>query len=105
MEDILKEIIEIDKTAREIVKDEKEKKINIDEFIESEFKTKKTILDLEYKEEVKRQKEKYTKLFEEKKVEIDISVQNKISEVEKSYNDKEKDIINDIINSIKNVEE
>ena len=105
MEDILKEIIEIDKNAREIVKDEKDKKVNIDDFIESEFRTKKTILDLEYKEEVTKQKQKYTKLSEKEKIEIDKMVQNKISEVEKSYNDKEKDIIKHVINSIKNVEE
>lgn len=105
MEDILKEIIEIDKNSREIVKDEKEKKINIDDFIESEFRTKKAILDLEYKEEVIRQKEKYNKLFEERRTEIDKIVENKILELEKNYTDKEKDIIKHIINSIKNGED
>lgn len=104
MEDILKEIIEIDKEARIVIKDEKEKKNNIDDFIESEFRTKKAVLDLEYKEEVTKQKEKYKKLFEDKKNEIDKQIQNKISELEKSYKEKEKNIIENIINSIKNGE-
>ncbi len=102
MEDILKEIIQIDKNAREIVKDEKEKKLNIDDFVESEFKTQKTILDLEYKEEVIKQKEKYNKLFEQKKIEIDKKVKQKVEEIEKSYKEKEEDIVKYIINSIKN---
>ena len=52
MEDILKEIIEIDKNAREIVKQEKDKKINIDDFIETEFRTKKAILELQNKKKI-----------------------------------------------------
>lgn len=105
MEDILKEIIEIDKDARAIVQVEKEKKQNLDDFIESEFKTKKAILDLEYREEIVKQKEKYNKLFEQKKIEIDNRVKEKIEEVEKNWKAKEKDIIENIVNSIKNGED
>ena len=97
MEDILKEIIEIDKNAREIVKQEKDKKINIDDFIETEFRTKKAILDLEYKEEITKQKENYDKLFQKRKMEIDSQIHLKITEIERSYKNKEKDIIKNII--------
>ena len=101
MEDILKEIIEIDKNAREIVKQEKDKKINIDDFNETEFRTKKAILDLEYKEEITKQKENYDKLFQKRKMEIDSQIHLKITEIERSYKNKEKDIIKNIIDSIK----
>ena len=96
-----KEIIEIDKNAREIVKQEKDKKINIDDFIETEFRTKKAILDLEYKEEITKQKENYDKLFQKRKMEIDSQIHLKITEIERSYKNKEKDIIKNIIDSIK----
>ena len=67
LEDILKELIEIDKNARNIAQDEKNKKENIDKYIEEEYNTKKTVLDLEYKEEIEKVKQNYKQKFEEKK--------------------------------------
>ncbi len=105
MEDILKKIIQIDNNAKDIVKEEKKKQSNIEEFIENEFQMKKIILDLEYKDEIKKQKEKYEKMFEEKKKQIDNKVENKINNLEIEYKEKENKIISEIINSIKNEEE
>lgn len=101
MEEILKQIIQIDKNAREIAKEEKYKKQNLDDFIENEYRTKKSVLDLEYKDEIEIQKNKYNKLLNQKKTEIENKVKKEISNIEVNYNKKENDIIKDIIKSIK----
>lgn len=101
MEEILKQIIQIDKNAREIAKEEKYKKQNLDDFIENEYRTKKSVLDLEYKDEIEKQKNKYNKLLDQKKTEIENKVKKEISNIEVNYNKKENDIIKDIIKSIK----
>jgi formate dehydrogenase maturation protein FdhE len=100
MEEILNKIIEIDNKAKAIVYDEKEKKNNIEEFIESEFNTKKTVLDLEFKDSINKEKEKYDKLLQEKKIESDNLLRSQIEELEKKYRESEEEIIKNILSSI-----
>lgn len=101
MDEIFNKIIEIDEKAKEIVNIEKEKKSNIDEYIESEFGIKKVVLDMEFKEEIENEKRKYNEKFEEIKKNIDNSVQKEISDLEEKYNSNQNEIIKNIIDSIK----
>lgn len=101
MEEIFNKIIEIDKNAKEITNFEKEKKLNMDEFIESEFGIKKVVLDMEFKDEIDLQKRKYDEMFQEKKEQIDENVRNQIEDMQKKYSEREKEIIENIIANIK----
>lgn len=105
MEEIFNKIIEIDEKSKQIVKSEKDKKQNIDEFIESEFNTKKVVLDMEFKEKIETEKSNYVEMFIQKKQEIDAQVKKQIEEVEKDYKNKENEIIRKIVDSVKNEEE
>lgn len=105
MEEIFNKIIEIDEKSKEIVRAEKDKKKNIDEFIENEFNTKKVLLDIEFKENVEKEKKKYEKMFMSKKEEIDNEVQRQIQETEIDYKNRENDIIRKIVDGVKNEEE
>lgn len=98
LEDILKELIEIDKNARNIAQDEKNKKENIDKYIEEEYNTKKTVLDLEYKEEIEKEKQNYKQKFEEKKVIIQENTNKKLDE----YKQKSDLIFNQCVQKIVN---
>lgn len=101
MEELLKKIIEIDNNAKNIVKEEKEKTINIDEFIESEFNTKKVLLDMQYRDELARKASSYKVEAEEKKQEIENKANEEIANIERNYYEHESDFIQNIINSIK----
>lgn len=105
MEEIFNKIIEIDKKAKQIVATEKDKKQNIEEHIESEFNTKKVILDMEFKEQIQLQKRKYEEMFQERKQEIDEKLKTEMKETESTYKEKEDEIIKSIISSIKNEED
>ena len=101
MEEILKKIIEIDDKAKEIAFEEKEKKKTIEEYLQSEVNTAKAILDVEYKSEMKKNKEKYDRLFDEKKNEIDVKINNKKVEIDNFIRYNEDKITERIINKIK----
>lgn len=101
MEEIFNKIIEIDKNAKEITNFEKEKKLNIDEFIESEFGIKKVVLDMQFKDEIELQKRKYDEMFQEKKQQIDVNVKAQIEDIQKNYSERENEIIENIITNIK----
>ena len=101
MEEILKKIVEIDNNAKNIVKEEKEKTINIDEFIESEFNTKKALLDMQYRDEIARKASNYKMEAEEKKRQIEEEANEEIANIERNYHDHENDFLQFIINSIK----
>ena len=105
MKDIINKIIEIDNKAKAVIEREIEKKNNIEDFIDSEFKNKKAELDLEYKKQIKIQQDKFNSMFEEKKNQIDDSVKQEILNIEKNYKQIENKMIEDILNSIKNMEE
>lgn len=105
MEEILKRIIEIDTQAKAIVQEEKTRKLNIDEIIESEYTAKKALLDLEYKDEIKNQINIAQSNLEEKKKEIDKHLDIEIEKIKAEYEEKENEIINEIICSIKKEEE
>ncbi len=96
MEEIFNKIIEIDEKAKGIVNIEKEKKINLEEHIESEFGIKKVVLDMEFKDEVENQKKKYNEKFQEAKEQIDDNVQKEMEELKNIYSIKENEIIRNI---------
>lgn len=104
MEDILKKIIEIDNNAKAIVKEEKNKKLNIGNVIEESFNTTKVVIDLEYKDEINKKKEEKQLQLEEKKREINNNLQLELNKIKNDYNENEKNIIASIVNSIKNEE-
>ena len=85
LEEIFNKIIEIDRNAKEITNIEKEKKLNMDEFIESEFGIKKVVLDMEFKDEIDLQKRKYDEMLDEKKQEINQNVNEEIDKIDKKY--------------------
>lgn len=101
MEEIFNKIIEIDNNAKSITNMEKEKKLNIEEYIESEFGIKKVVLDMEFKDEIELQKRKYDEMFQEKKQEIDEKTKKEIEDVQNIYREKENEIIENIISNIK----
>lgn len=101
MEEIFNKIIEIDRNAKEITNIEKEKKLNMDEFIESEFGIKKVVLDMEFKDEIDLQKRKYDEMLDEKKQEINQNVNEEIYKIDRKYSEKENEIIEKIITDIK----
>lgn len=101
MEEIFNKIIEIDNNAKSITNLEKEKKLNLDEYIESEFGIKKVVIDMEFKDDLEVQKKKYEEMFQEKKKEIDEKTKQEIEDVEKVYKEKESEIIENIITIIK----
>lgn len=101
MEEIFNKIIEIDNNAKSITNMEKEKKLNIEEYIESEFGIKKVVLDMEFKDEIELQKRKYDEMFQEKKQEIDEKTKKEIEDVQTIYREKENEIIENIISNIK----
>lgn len=105
MEEIINKLIEIDNNAKLIVQEEKEKKNNFEDYIEKEFNTKKTIIDLQLKDEIKRQKQKMDNMLEEKKQQIKNEVQGEITRIEKDYNEIEQNLILKILDKIKNWEE
>lgn len=104
MEEILNKIIEIDNNAKAIVNEEKNKKENIEDIIEQEFKTQKTVIDLEYKDEINKKRNEKTAQLEERKREIDDNLQIEIDKIQKSYYENESEIIANILSSIKNKE-
>lgn len=104
MEDVLKKIIEIDNNAKDIINEEKAKKLNIEEIIEQEYKTQKTVIDLEYKNEILKNREEKNAIFEDKKREINNNVQIELERIQNSYYESENNIIEDIVSSIKNEE-
>lgn len=104
MEEIFNKVIEIDEKAKEIVNIEKEKKLNIEEYIESEFGIKKVVLDMEFKDEVEKQKKIYNEKFQEVKKQIDDNVQKEMEELKNTYKLKENEIIRNIIDTIKKEE-
>lgn len=104
MDEIFNKIIEIDEKAKEIINSEKEKKANIDEYIESEFGIKKVVLDMEFKDEIEDEKRKYNEKFEKIKKDIDNSVQKEINDLEQKYNLNQSEIVKNIIDSIKKEE-
>lgn len=101
MEEIFNKIIEIDNNAKAITNLEKEKKQNIEEYIENQFGIKKVVLDMEFKDNIENEKKKYDNIFQEKKNEIDNKIKQEIEETEKIYKEKENEIIENIINIIK----
>lgn len=101
LEEIFNKIIEIDRNAKEITNIEKEKKLNMDEFIESEFGIKKVVLDMEFKDEIDLQKRKYDEMLDEKKQEINQNVNEEIDKIDRKYSEKENEIIEKIITDIK----
>ena len=105
MQEIINKIIEIDNNAKSIIKQEKEKRDNFEDFVNSQFNTKKASLDLEYKDEINKKRQEYDNLFAQKKQSIENSVKEEISNIEKNYREIEEKIIIDIVNKIKNGEE
>lgn len=105
MEEIFNKIIDIDKKAKDIVESEKNRKINIEEYIEKEFTAQKALLDAEFKNEIDQKKKMYDNNFEEVKQKINSNSQKEIEEIEKIYREQENDIIQNIINSIKKEED
>lgn len=104
MEEIIKKIIEIDNNAKAIVKDENNKKINIEEAIEEEFNTQKVVIDLEYKDEINKKKNERIELLESKKREINENLKLEIDKIQNFYNENSERIVASIVNSIKNEE-
>lgn len=102
LDEILKEIIEIDKNAKNIIKEEMEKKLDIDNYIEAEYRTKKSVLDLEYKEEIEKQKQKYNQKYNEESLKAENEANREIKELEDIYNQRKNNIITSIIASIEN---
>ena len=105
MQEIINKIIEIDNNAKSIIKQEKEKKDNFEDFVNSQFNTKKAILDLEYKDEINKKQQEYSDMLAQKKENIINDVKQEISEIEKNYRQVEQNLIEDIVNRIKNGEE
>ena len=101
MEEIIKRIIEIDNKAKAISANEKERKAKIDECIESEFNTEKVLLNMQYKDEIGKQSEKYNALFEEKKREIDNKTNMELAYINNNFRLNKDKITRQIINSIK----
>ena len=101
LEEIIKRIIEIDNKAKELTEEEKSKKQNIEDVLQSEFNTGKAILDVDYKEEMQKKSEYFEELFEDKKKEIDENISNKKLELDNYYRYNEKSIIEKIINKVK----
>ncbi len=101
LEEILKRIIEIDNKAKEITNEEKEKKAEIDNILQSEVNTGKAILDVEYKDEIKKIIDKLDRLFDEKKKEIDVKVNNQKIEIDNYFRYNEDKIISEILDNIK----
>lgn len=104
MEEILNKIIEIDKNAKAIVKEENERKLNIEEVIEKEFDTAKVVLDLEFKDEITKRKDEKKFQLEQEKAKIDSKLQTQIDKLKNEYIGKEKQIVENIVNSIKSGE-
>lgn len=104
MEEIIKKIIEIDNNAKAIIKDESNKKQNIDEAIEEEFNTQKAVIDLEYKDEINKKKNEKNALFENKKNEINENLKLEINKIQNFYNENSEKIIASVVESIKNEE-
>lgn len=104
MEEILNKIIEIDKNAKAIVKEENERKLNIEEVIEKEFDTAKVVLDLEFKDEITKRKDEKNSQLEQEKAKIDSKLQTQIDKLKNEYIGKEKQIVENIVNSIKSGE-
>ena len=102
LEEILKRIIEIDNKAKEIAREEKEKKENIENILQSEVNTRKAILSTQYKEEMESKNRIYDELFEEKKREIDIDINNKKLEIDNFIRYNEDKIIKNIVTKIEN---
>ncbi len=105
MEDILNKIIEIDKKARDVIDNEKDKKQNMEEYVENEFKIKKEIIEKEYKERLNKEKDKYNNMFETRKSELDEQLRSEVEKLTNSYKEKESQVIQDIIASIISEEE
>ena len=101
MEEIINKLIDIDNNAKLIIREELKKKNNFEEFVESEFNTKKAIFDLQYKEEIDKDIKKYKNMFEQKKSQIEDSIKDERQKIDQSYKEQEEKIVSSIINKIK----
>ena len=69
-----------------------------------EYKTQKAILDLEYKDEIKKRREEKDSIFEQRKIEINNNVQEELKIIQDAYYKNENNMIESILSSIKNGE-
>lgn len=102
MEEIINKIVEIDNRAKAIINEQREKERNIDDSIDNEFKRIKKDIDATYRAEIEKENQKYESMLNEKKKEIDSNVRAQLENVGEHYREQERNIIDNIINNIKN---
>lgn len=104
MEEILNRIIEIDNKSKEIVQNEKIRKMNIDDYIESEFEKRKAAFDLAYNEDIKYQKEKIQNRLKEEKDSIKSRIELEMNTIENRVKNEENNIVDEIVKKVKSLE-
>ena len=104
-EELINRIIEIDNKAKEQIGKEKDKSINMLEYVNDEFAQKKEKMDEEYKTKLDNEKKKYADMFLVEKKKIDEEMKKELDEITKKYKENEKKLIEENFEKIKAGEE
>ena len=99
-EELINRIIEIDRKAKEQISKEKDKSINMSEYVENAFLQEKKKMDDEYKLKLDAEKKKYADMFLQEKKKIDEKMKNELDEIVQKYKENEERIINENFNKI-----
>lgn len=103
MNDVINRLINIDNAAKQIVKKEEIRQVNIDDLVLDELNQKKLEIDSDYEVRLKIKKERLDKSLDENKKKIESKIQSDISKMEAQYNRNKKEIVNNITSKILNV--
>ena len=97
MDKIINRIIEIDNNAKKIVEKSKEKRDDIEKFIEQELAVKQAVLEVQYKELINEKKIDYDKKLKEKEQEIESRTNWKINKYKERFNEEKNKIQEQIV--------
>ena len=100
MEEIINKLIALDINAVGKVKDIKEKKENIETYVNEKLKVEKQKIDSKFLYKRKKTQEKYDLMFEDNKQELDKTKNEQIRKIEERYEQNKEDILEELINSI-----
>ena len=102
LEEIIKEIIQIDNSALAKIKQIKEKEENIENFISEKLKKEKEKIDSIYLFKKKAVQKKYDEMYEENILVLDKQKEDKINKLKATYSENKNHILENLIKNVLN---
>lgn len=100
MEEIIKQIINLDRNAVLKVKNIKEKEDNIEIYVNEKLKIERQKIDNRYLYKRKKIQEKYDLLFEKNKIELNQKKEDQIKKIDEKYILEKESIVNNVLEKI-----